>query len=98
MRKLLGRVDERNNFYNFYPLFELENGELKRLTRNELDELLNGSIYPNINLAFKYIQTEEIRKYLCDSLYQILELDKDDMVKDGIYLQIVLLQIIVKLK
>lgn len=79
MRKLLGRVDERNNFYNFYPIFELENGELKRLTRNELDELLNGSIYPNINLAFKYIQTEEIRKYLCDSLYQILELDTDDM-------------------
>ena len=32
MRKLLGRVDERNNFYNFYPIFELENGELKRLT------------------------------------------------------------------
>lgn len=48
--KLLGRIEKRNTFYNFFPQYEFENGTLKEIPADKL-----RSDYPTkggINLAY----------------------------------------------
>lgn len=48
--KLLGRIEKRNTFYNFFPQYEFENGKLKEIP---IDKLISD--YPSnggINLAY----------------------------------------------
>lgn len=50
--KLLGRIEKRNTFYNFFPQYEFENGTLKEIPADKL-----RSDYPTkggINLAYTY--------------------------------------------
>lgn len=48
--KLLGRIEKRNTFYNFFPQYELENGKPKEIPADKLrsDYPTNGGI----NLAY----------------------------------------------
>lgn len=48
--KLLGRIEKRNTFYNFFPQYEFENGRLKEIPADKLraDYPTNGGI----NLAY----------------------------------------------
>lgn len=48
--KLLGRIEKRNTFYNFFPQYELENGRLNEISADKLrsDYPTNGGI----NLAY----------------------------------------------
>lgn len=48
--KLLGRIEKRNTFYNFFPQYEYENGRLKEIPGDKLkaDYPTNGGI----NLAY----------------------------------------------
>lgn len=77
--KLLGRVDERNGYYNFSPIFQIEDDELRSLSRSEIDEILEDSQYPNINLSFPRNGAEIMEEHLSDALFQILKLDTDKL-------------------
>lgn len=72
MKKYVGNIDFVNGFYNFFPLYEVDqNGELIYLDENEKNSLLDQSVFLNINLSYnQYDNTFIVEDYIhTDDLY-----------------------------
>lgn len=87
MSIFLGRVEIHHygtmNFYNFVPIYSLENGELEILTEEYLSEFFDGSEKLNMNISY---QNESERIFLEGNIYDdtpiILEFNRSDLEKN----------------
>ena len=61
MTTYVGRIELRNNYYNFTPVAEVDGKEFVQLSENDIDYLLPESEKRNINLSFSFYSDEQSR-------------------------------------
>lgn len=70
------------NFFNFKPIFEIINGQIKELTDTDLEHLLPESVRRNINFSFNWNDSEEtaqMEKIFIDNSLFVFEFTIEDL-------------------
>ena len=82
----LGYIEKKNgnktNFFNFKPIFEIMDEQIKELTDSDLEDLLPESARRNINFSFNWYdqeKTEEMERLFVDKSLFIFEFTLDDL-------------------
>lgn len=77
----LGKIDKRNGFYNFKPLYEYEEGKLRELTSDDYQQIIPESEKRNINFSYNmYSDDEETMESLFfEDVPVIFEFEKEDL-------------------
>lgn len=60
MKKLIGKIDVYNTFYNLTPIAEIEGDNIYSLTESDLDALLPKSVKRNINLYYSPYVADQV--------------------------------------
>lgn len=84
-RLLVGYINIRNSYYNLNPFAELKDGKIVQFTKGELEDIIPGSMLPNINLSYNYNEestTEYMSSHFYDGMLAVYRLEKSDLIEN----------------
>lgn len=78
----LGRIDIRNSYYNFTPMYECIDGELKQLNDSDLERIIPKSAKRNINFSYS-IYSRDAQEIMYSTFFEdvpiVFEFETEDL-------------------